>query len=106
MNTLACRHNNKRTAGVRLSIFIPKTVEIETLDGVHIGDLDKVSVYLADMRVLPETAPAVYKEFQKGNCTVSCTENPFIHQWSDMYSMYKTSSCHQFIHMDTSPSAH
>jgi len=42
------------------------------------------SVYLADMQLLPESAPAVHEEFKKGNFTVSRSKNKFSQLWTDM----------------------
>ena len=44
-----------------------------------------ISVYLADMRLLPQTAPAVHNEFVKGNYPVKQTSNSKFNQvWTDM----------------------
>ena len=44
-----------------------------------------ISVYLADMRLLPQTAPAVHNEFVKGNHPVKRTPNSKFNQvWTDM----------------------
>ena len=44
-----------------------------------------ISVYLADMRLLPQTAPAVHNEFVKGHHPVKRTPNSKFNQvWTDM----------------------
>ena len=43
-----------------------------------------ISVYLADMRLLPQTAPAVHNEFVKGNHPIKLTSNSKFNQvWTD-----------------------
>ena len=42
------------------------------------------TVYLADMQLLPETAPEVFQEFKSGNFPVKGSDNIFNQVWTDL----------------------
>ena len=42
------------------------------------------TVYLADMQLLPETAPEVFQEFTSGNFPVKGSDNIFNQVWTDL----------------------
>ena len=42
------------------------------------------TVYLADMQLLPETAPEVFQEFTSGNFLVKGSDNIYNQVWTDL----------------------
>ena len=52
----------------------------------HINYARWVTVYIADMKILPQTAPDVHAEFTMGNFGFRNTERSFNQVWSDAIS--------------------
>ena len=51
------------------------------------------TVYVADMRLLPEQRPQIHDEFMSGNHSVGHSSKPFCQVWSDM-ALEQSINCH------------